>query len=409
MIIDGFTEEKKTDAGSRQKEWDDRCRQEEIFWRQISRVQWIKEGERNTKFFHKSNLSHRSHNKILKLRDSQGKEFVTHKKMESVLVQHLLSIAKEPLLDKSKFINKFTRYIPKLVTREDNHNLNRPVSEDEVNEVVNEMQNGKAPGPDGFNVDFFKARWKTIKQDILDAVEDSRKSKSVLKALNASFIALILKQEKAMILDRFRPIALCNVVYKIISKVIANKLKPLLPALVSEENTDYVEVRQILINIIQAHEMVHSLESNKQAVMIIQLDLAKAYDKLSWSYIRTVLKAYGFYHNWIRGMELLQLTNNLWMTLLQGIPTVKEAKAFKQILNDFVMAADTEVSLDKSKVFLFNTDIAIQRNLTKILGFQRDQLPSKYLGMPLTDKPLNRGVWEPIINKLQDRVRDWTW
>ena len=77
--------------------------------------------------------------------------------MESILVEHFLSIAKEPLLDRSQFINKFTGYIPKLVTREDNHNLNRPVSEYEISEVINEMKNGKYPSLDGFNVDFFKA------------------------------------------------------------------------------------------------------------------------------------------------------------------------------------------------------------------------------------------------------------
>jgi len=86
--------------------------------------------------------------------------------------------------------------------------------------------------------------------------------------------------------------------------------------------------------------------------------------------------------------------------MLQGIPSVKEAKAFKQILNDFAMAASTEVSRDKSKVFSFITNISIQKNLTKILGFQRDKLPSKYLGIHLTDKPLSRGVWELVINKI---------
>ena len=116
--------------------------------------------------------------------------------MESVLVQHFLSIAKEPLLDRSWFINNFTKYIPKLVTREYNHNLNRTVFEDEVSEVINEMQNGKAPGPDGFNVDFFKACWEIVKQDILDVVEDSRRNKTALKVLNTSFISLIPKQEK---------------------------------------------------------------------------------------------------------------------------------------------------------------------------------------------------------------------
>ena len=115
-------------------------------------------------------MDHRAHNRISKLRDFQGKELVFHKEMEFVLVQHFLSIAKEPLLDRSQFINKLTRYIPRLVTREDNHNLNRAVSEDEVNEVINEIQNGKALGPDGFNADIFKACWKTVKQDILEVV-----------------------------------------------------------------------------------------------------------------------------------------------------------------------------------------------------------------------------------------------
>lgn len=209
--------------------------------------------------------------------------------------------------------------------------------------------------------------------------------------------------------------------------------------------------------------------------MIIQLDLAKAYDKLRWSYIRDVLKAYGFNHNWIRwvmalvtsasfsillngsssrsfrpsrgleqgdplspflfilmmeglgqainsakaegriqGFKLTEdrdaLTHQQFVddTMLQGTPTVKEAKAFKQIMHDFAMAAGTEVSLTKSKVFFFNTNIAIQRNLSRILSFQRDYLPSKYLGIPLTDKPLSKEVWEPVTNKLKDKVSKWT-
>lgn len=95
-------------------------------------------------------------------------------------------------------------------------------------------------------------------------------------------------------------------------------------------------------------------------------------------------------------------------TMMQGIPTVKESKAIKSILNDFAMAVGTKVSLKKSIVFFFKTNIAIQRNIPRVLGFQREQLPSKYLGIPLTNKPLRKKVWEPIIIKLQDKVRKWT-
>jgi len=119
-----------------------------------------------------------------------------------------------------------------------------------VNTVIKEMQNGKAPGADGFNVDFFKACWNIVKQDIVDVVEDSKRSRSILKALNTSFISLIPKQNFALTLDKLRPIALCNVVYKIISKILANRLKPLLPSLISGEQSGYVEGRKILDNII---------------------------------------------------------------------------------------------------------------------------------------------------------------
>ena len=84
-------------------------------------------------------MDHRVHNIITKLNDSHGIKLVSHKDMEYFLVQHFLSIVEEPLVDRSRLINSFTQYIPQMVTREDNHNLNRPVSEEEVSEVINEM------------------------------------------------------------------------------------------------------------------------------------------------------------------------------------------------------------------------------------------------------------------------------
>jgi len=79
------------------------------------------------------------------------------------------------------------------VSIEDNFNLNKLVNKEEVSEVIEDMQNGKAPGRDGFNVDYFKACWNFVKQDILNVVEDSRRNETILKALNTSFISLIPK------------------------------------------------------------------------------------------------------------------------------------------------------------------------------------------------------------------------
>lgn len=100
----------------------------------------------------------------------------------------------------------------------------------------------------------------------------------------------------------------------------ANRLKPLLPSLVSMEQSGYLEGRQILNNIIQAHEVVHPLTSNKKAGMIMQLDLVKAYDKLNWTYIRKVLIAFGFDHNWVRWVMAL-VTSSSFSILVNGSPS----------------------------------------------------------------------------------------
>eukprot|EP00253_Pinus_taeda_P015632 PITA_15632 len=246
------------------------------------------------------------------------------------------------------------------------------------------------------------------------------------KALNTSFIALILKQEATQTPDKFRPIDLCNVVYKIISKVVANRLKPLLPSLVFVEQAGYVEGRQILNNIIQAHEVVHSLTINRKAVngspseTFLPSRGLRQGDPLSPFLFILMMEGLGQSINHakevgkIKGLQLSD-RGQAWThqqfvddTMLQGIPTVKEAHAFKQILNEFAKASGMEVNLTKSKIFFFNTNIAIQNNIAKILSFQRDSLPSKYFGIPLTNKPLPKSIWEPIINKLQDKIRKWT-
>jgi len=131
-------------------------------------------------------------------------------------------------------------------------------------------------------------------------VEDSRSNKTILKALNTSFIALIPKQEISQTPDKYKHIALCNVIYKIICKVVDNRLKPLLLILVSGKQSGYVEGRQILDNIIQAQEVVHSLTRKKQAGMIMQLDIAKAYDKVNWVYLKKMMIAFGFDHIWVK-------------------------------------------------------------------------------------------------------------
>lgn len=116
------------------------------------------------------------------------------------------------------------------------------VTLEEVEDVVKGMENKKEPSPDGFMVEFYQAAWKFIGLNILNVVEESRWNQKVCPSLNATFIALILKSSKSDEPQGFRPIALCNVIYKIISTVIVKWLKPFLPLLISLEQMGFWKV-----------------------------------------------------------------------------------------------------------------------------------------------------------------------
>ena len=126
-------------------------------------------------------------------------------------------------------------HIPKLVTKDHNQIIYKSIKMDEVETPVNQMAKDKVPGPNGFTTNFFHASWNWLKEEIVDLVEDSQKLGTIIKVLNSTFLALIPKESGTEHPGKLRPISLCNVIYKIISKVIANHLKPILPLIISLE------------------------------------------------------------------------------------------------------------------------------------------------------------------------------
>jgi len=112
----------------------------------------------------------------------------------------------------------------------------------------------------------------------------------------------------------------------------------------------------------------------------------------------------------IKGLQLTEngqaMTHQQFVddTMLHGIPTVKEASTYKQILNDFSLATGMEVNLSKSKIF----SLILTLQFRGISPEFWNSLPSKYLGIPLIAKPLHKSIWEPVLNKMQDKVKKWT-
>ena len=137
------------------------------------------------------------------------------------------------------------------------------------------MRKVKAPSLHGFPIEFFQEFWDIIKIDLLAVVQESQENKQMLRALNSTFLALIPKGEGVDRISQFCPISLCNVIYKIISKLIADRLKKWLPMLISEEQSGFVPGCQILDGVVVATKAIHSMSNSKENAMFIKLDMAK--------------------------------------------------------------------------------------------------------------------------------------
>jgi len=217
--------------------------QEETLWRQKSRVRWSKEGEKNMKFFHKTTVQRRMINQISYVNSEQGIKIETHEGIEQEFLNYFKKMNQEPNINRKEVIDKIIRHIHRLITEDHNTLLLKPISLQEVETVVNQLKAGKAPGPDRFTSNFFQHFWELIKWEVWQVVEESCTLRWMYPGLNATFIALIPKVEESNTPDKYRPIALCNIIYKIVSKVIASRLKPILPLIISPEQSSYVEGR----------------------------------------------------------------------------------------------------------------------------------------------------------------------
>lgn len=179
MILEGRTEDSINKEGIILGKLEERRKLEEVLWRHKSRIKWLREGECNTKFFHQAMIKHRQRNRILSIKDKNGKRDVEQEEIEQILVDHHKDILSEPQADRSRAIKEICSAIPGIVTEDQNKALMRAATLEEVEETVKAMKKGTAPGPDGFTVDFYQAGWHFLGGEILDLVEESRRNQKV--------------------------------------------------------------------------------------------------------------------------------------------------------------------------------------------------------------------------------------
>ncbi|XP_030441021.2 uncharacterized protein LOC115663116 [Syzygium oleosum] len=170
-----------------------------------------------------------------------------------------------------------------------------PVTDEEIWSTLFSLAKGKAPGPDGYNIDFFKSSWEIIGPSTLVAVRDFFESGCMLKEINNTILTLVPKSPNASAMSDFRPIACCNTLYKCISKILARRIVRILPTLIGPAQTAFVKGRRISDNILIAQELFADFHHRPYlSKCAIKVDFQKAYDTVDWSFLEKALMAFKF-------------------------------------------------------------------------------------------------------------------
>lgn len=253
---------------------------EELMWFQRSRGKWLADGDRNTRYYHRKIINRRRKNRIRMIKDNDGQWIE-----DSAKIQDMFNNYYKELFARKNGWMKWEETEVTLPKLEDNvlQHLKEEVRDDEIKNAVFVMKPWKASGPDGYPAGFYQKSWNIVGEQVCDFVKGLWKKPVNIAAVNQTNICLIPKIDNATSMSQFRPISLCNTSYKILSKVLVDRLKECIPKLVSPYQTGFVPGRAIHENIIVAKEMMHLMNKKKgrKGYFAIKVDLEKAYDKIS--------------------------------------------------------------------------------------------------------------------------------
>lgn len=204
----------------------------------------------------------------------------------------------------------------------------------EVEVALKQMAPLKAPGLDGMPPLFYQNFWHLVRGDVIHTVLHFLNLGSLPNPLNHTFITLIPKTKNPKSVSEFRPISLCNVLYKIFSKVVANRLKRVLLHIISEHLSAFIKGRLITDNILVAYETLHYMKnhnSGRSGYMALKLDLSKAYDRVEWSFLKKLMVQMGFDERWV-ALIMECITSVTYSILINGEPmgNIKPSRGIRQ-------------------------------------------------------------------------------
>ena len=287
----------------------------ESLLRQKARARWIKEGDCNSRYFHMMINSSRRHNclKGVKIDGSWIEEPITVKEAVRLFFsKHFQeSDYDRPRLDGISF---------KTIDSQQNDRLVERFQTDEVQRAVWDCGSEKSPGPDGLNFKFIKQFWHILHPDFLRFLDEFYVNEIFPRRSNASFIALIPKVSDPLRLSDYRPISLIGCMYKIVAKILANRLKKVMPFIIDERQSAFIEGRHMLHSVLITNEVVDEANRSNKSCIVFKVDYEKAYDFVSWDFLIYMMRRMGFCTKWIQLIEVCIKSASV-SVLINGSPS----------------------------------------------------------------------------------------
>eukprot|EP00253_Pinus_taeda_P009171 PITA_09171 len=356
--------------------------QEEAFWRLKSRAIWMKEGDRNSKIFHNFANSRREKNSIWKISDGKGGFLYSQQDITNEAVEFFKNQYKRSKEFKIQDILWGIDLFPWMFDGDLNDHIFQPVSEEELLATMKSFKRDKSPGPDGWTIVFFIHFFDLIKTDLLR-------------------------------MD-FRPISLCNISFKIVSKIVAERIKGVFLEFPTKEQHGFLKGRNIHDAVASTQEGLYAIHSKKCEAVILKIDLLKAYDCLDWGFIRCLLAKIELRSNMINWiMASVEMVD--YAIIINGIPSpfFRAARftwiCYYEIIKNFQKATGLQVNNEKSTIYHNDINLDDVAWLSDLFGIKSQSISCgiKYLGFQIKANGYSKTDWQWIPDRFSRRISAW--